>query len=91
MLGPQIIKKNYMNMSFISENKKESPLNYSGSKYKILDFLFENTPKDTNRFIDIFGGGFNVGINAPYPNIIYNDYCDFFSMHCSWRFKLYYS
>ncbi|ALD66573.1 Dam family site-specific DNA-(adenine-N6)-methyltransferase [Spiroplasma cantharicola] len=53
----------------------ESPLNYSGSKYKLISFLKEHFPKNKNlKFIDIFGGGFNVGINCNFENVIYNDY-----------------
>jgi DNA adenine methylase Dam len=63
-------------MSIYSTSERvESPLNYSGSKYKILDFLIENLPEDINTFIDLFGGGFNVGINIRNANkIVYNDY-----------------
>jgi adenine-specific DNA-methyltransferase len=51
-----------------------SPLNYIGSKTRMLPFLKQNFPRDMDTFIDAFGGGFNVGINAEAPKIIYNDY-----------------
>ena len=55
--------------------KNESPLNYSGGKYKILDFIFENLPSEINTFVDLFSGGFNVGVNIINCNkIIYTDY-----------------
>lgn len=59
----KIIKQKYI----------KSPLNYTGGKYKILDNIFELCPSKINHFYDIFGGGFNVGINANASKIIYND------------------
>jgi len=55
--------------------KIESPLNYIGGKYEIVDFIKANLPDKINTFIDLFGGGFNVGINIENcNNILYNDY-----------------
>lgn len=51
----------------------ESPLNYTGSKFKMLEIIYKNSPKIYSEFIDLFGGGFNVGINAKSKSIIYND------------------
>lgn len=51
----------------------ESPLNYIGSKAKMVSNIKERLPKDFNSFIDAFGGGFNVGININANRIIYND------------------
>ena len=51
----------------------KSPLNYTGGKYKLLDELFTRFPKENKTFIDLFGGGFNVGVNANANNIVYND------------------
>lgn len=53
-----------------------SPLNYIGGKADMIDFIKENSPKNIERFIDIFGGGFNVGVNFNAEQIIYND-CNF--------------
>lgn len=52
----------------------KSPLNYTGGKYKILNSIFQYFPDDINTFIDLFGGGFNVGINVNAQKIIYNDH-----------------
>ena len=41
----------------------ESPLNYIGSKARVIPAIRENLPSDIDDFIDAFGGGFNVGIN----------------------------
>lgn len=50
----------------------ESPLNYIGSKAKLIPDIKENLI-NTNTFIDVFGGGFNVGINSNAETIYYND------------------
>ena len=51
-----------------------SPLNYIGGKGEIVHILKRYEPKKYNKFVDLFGGGFNVGINASCTNVIYNDY-----------------
>lgn len=50
----------------------ESPLNYIGSKSKIIGDIKKNLPNDFNTFIDAFGGGFNVGVNIKANRVIYN-------------------
>ena len=52
----------------------KSPLNYTGGKYKILPYILPKFPKNINTFVDLFGGGFNVGINVQAKKIIYNDH-----------------
>lgn len=51
----------------------ESPLNYSGSKVKMVPFIKSLLPMNVKTFVDVFGGGFNVGINVNAEKIIYND------------------
>ena len=51
----------------------ESPLNYIGSKYRALNEISKYLPKKINTFVDLFGGGFNVGINISAKSIVYND------------------
>lgn len=51
----------------------KSPLNYIGGKYKILNQIIPKFPKKINTFVDLFGGGFNVGINVNSNKVIYND------------------
>lgn len=51
----------------------ESPLNYSGSKAKMIPFIKNHLPGNINLFVDAFGGGFNVGINVSANCIAYND------------------
>lgn len=54
-------------------NYIKSPLNYTGGKYKILAPIFEIFPKRVETFVDLFAGGFNVGINVEADKIICND------------------
>lgn len=51
----------------------KSPLNYTGGKYKLLPQLFEKFPKKFDTFVDLFGGGFNVGVNVDCETVIYNE------------------
>ena len=51
----------------------KSPLNYTGGKYKILGPIFEIFPDNIDTFVDLFAGGFNVGINANANRVICND------------------
>lgn len=52
----------------------QSPLNYTGSKTKMVPIIKEYLPQDSlHTFIDVFGGGFNVGINISAERVIYND------------------
>lgn len=51
----------------------KSPLNYVGGKYKLLKDIIPLFPENINTFVDLFGGGFNVGINVTANKLIYND------------------
>lgn len=51
----------------------ESPMNYTGSKYQMLEELSKYYPQDISNVVDLFGGGFNFGANYEANNIIYND------------------
>ena len=51
----------------------ESPLNYIGSKSQSIPEIMQYAPEKAQIFYDLFGGGFNVGINAVSPTIVYND------------------
>lgn len=51
----------------------KSPLNYTGGKYKLLPQLLDKFPKSFDTFIDLFGGGFNVGANINAKKTVYND------------------
>ncbi len=51
----------------------QSPLNYTGGKYKLLPQLLPHFPQEIDLFIDLFCGGGNVGINAPCNKVVFND------------------
>lgn len=52
----------------------QSPLNYIGSKAKLVDQIREKAASiSTKEFLDVFGGGFNVGINFSCERLVYND------------------
>lgn len=51
----------------------KSPLNYTGGKYKILDPILKAFPRQIGNFVDLFAGGFNVGINVEADRIFCND------------------
>ena len=61
------------NIKFKQKDFLKCPFNYIGGKHKILPQLFTVFPEHNDIFIDIFGGGFNVGINSNASKIIYND------------------
>jgi len=53
-----------------------SPLNYTGAKKgDQLEDIKSNFPKNINKFVDLFTGGLNVGININANEIIVNDNC----------------
>ncbi|OXS60826.1 adenine-specific DNA-methyltransferase [Bacillus sp. V-88] len=72
-------KKDHFEYLFFIEKKNtdqfnfESPLNYIGSKSKMIDDIKKHLPDNIDTFIDAFGGGFNVGINIKANKVIYND------------------
>lgn len=57
----------------MKEKYVKSPLNYVGGKFKLLKKILPLFPDKINTFVDLFGGGFNVGINVNADHIIYND------------------
>ena len=65
----------------MSGNKKQSyiksPLNYMGGKYAILGDILPLFPAHINKFVDLFAGGLNVGINVNAKTIFVNDQLDY--------------
>lgn len=52
----------------------KSPLNYVGGKFKLLPQIMPYLNEGgVSCFVDLFGGGFNVGLNVECEQIIYND------------------
>ncbi len=72
--------EHYEYLFYIEKKDEEinyaSPLNYIGGKADMVEFFKKNAPDNINRFIDLFGGGFNVGVNFNCEQLIYND-CNF--------------
>ena len=57
----------------MSEKYIHSPLNYPGGKYKLLSSILPLVPADCKRFVDLFAGGFNVGVNTSCRGVALND------------------
>ena len=51
----------------------QSPLNYTGGKYKLLPQLVDLFPDEIRTFVDVFCGGGNVGANVSAEHIVLND------------------
>ncbi len=51
----------------------QSPLNYTGGKFKLLPQILPLFPGNIDLFVDLFCGGCNVGINVECNRVIYND------------------
>lgn len=51
----------------------QSPLNYTGGKFKLLPQILPLLPKNVDRFFDFFCGGCNVGINVDCKETIFID------------------
>jgi DNA adenine methylase len=51
----------------------KSPMNYTGGKYKLLNTIIPAFPEKIDKFVDLFCGGLNVGINVNANTIYAND------------------
>lgn len=51
----------------------QSPLNYTGGKFKLLPQILPLFPTEIDVLVDLFCGGGNVGINAVADRIVLND------------------
>ena len=75
--GKSDIKQNeerlFLCTCYDKEKPINSPLNYTGGKFKLLSQLLPLFPRDIDEFIDLFCGGCNVGINVSVKNVIFND------------------
>lgn len=61
---------------YFKKNNKviKSPLNYSGSKDKLVPQIIKELPKRIDTFVDVMGGAFNVGVNIITTNkVVYNE------------------
>jgi DNA adenine methylase Dam len=68
-------KKGYFCVSvmIIYDKIIQSPLNYTGGKFKLLPQIIPLFPNDINTFVDLFCGGGNVGININSNHVVFND------------------
>lgn len=57
----------------VTKNLIKSALNYTGGKYKLLPQILPLFPSNINRFVDLFCGGCDIGINVSANKIICND------------------
>ena len=63
-------------LAFISIEQKpliQSPLNYTGGKFKLLPQLLPYFPVKIDTFVDLFCGGCNVGVNVNAEHVVLND------------------
>jgi DNA adenine methylase Dam len=51
----------------------QSPLNYTGGKFRLLEQILPHFPERTDTFVDLFCGGCNVGVNVGSERVIFND------------------
>ena len=51
----------------------KSPMNYTGGKYKLLRHILPSFPSPMGKFVDLFAGGLNVGVNVEADTIYAND------------------
>ena len=62
-----------MYMQMKTKTLIQSPLNYTGGKYKLLGQILPHFPDDIDTFVDLFCGGCNVGINIDAEKVMFND------------------
>jgi len=66
----------FIEKKLIKDVQFVSPLNYIGSKAKMMNEIKDHLPERVENnagFIDAFGGGCNVGINMSNNKVIYNE------------------
>lgn len=71
--GKSNINDNKERLFLCSTEKVASPLNYTGGKFKLLKQIQPLFPSNIDTFVDLFAGGFNVGINVPSEKTVFND------------------
>jgi len=66
----------------------KSPINYSGSKYRLLKQLIPLFPENINTFVDLFSGACNVGVNVKAEKVICNDLIHYLpELFNTWKLK----
>lgn len=62
-----------MRQSLDFPNRIQSPLNYTGGKFRLLPQILPLFPANIDVLVDLFCGGGNVGINTSAERIVLND------------------
>ena len=62
-----------MRQSLDFPNRIQSPLNYTGGKFSLLQPLLPFFPANIDVLVELFCGGCNVGINTSAERIVLND------------------
>lgn len=62
-----------VNVMNTKNNFIASPLNYTGGKFRLLPQIFPLFPNEVDRFVDLFCGGCNVGININAEKVDFYD------------------
>ncbi len=66
----------------------KSPINYSGSKYRLLTKILPLFPEKINTFVDLFCGACNIGINVNSNKTICNDLINYIpELFNTWKSK----
>lgn len=60
-------------LCIVDDSLVQSPLNYTGGKYKLLPQILPLFPDNITTFVDLFCGGTNVGVNVKASHHVYND------------------
>lgn len=68
-----ILRKETLHIKMNDDIFIKSPLNYVGGKFKLLPQILPLFPNNINRFVDLFCGGGNVGVNVKAQKVICND------------------
>lgn len=66
-----LVKKGNFTYKMNNNTLIKSPLNYVGGKFKLLSQILPLFPDNINRFVDLFCGGGNIGVNVKANKIIW--------------------
>lgn len=55
------------------DNLTDNTINFTGGKKWFMEEFLASIPSEINTFVDVFGGGFTVGVNVTANAIIYNE------------------
>lgn len=73
LVKDQSLNQLFLGDEFVNYKLVKSPLNYIGGKFNLLNQIFPLFPKNIIKFVDLFSGGGNIGINIKAEEIYFND------------------